>query len=164
MVTAIKGNDTSTFGGNIDVPQIITDAPAFSAYQSSNQSISSATYTKVQLDTEDFDTNNNFDNATNYRFTPTVAGYYQFNGSLRNDASTSPTRVFINIYKNGALYKRGVDFNIAGGFQATISTLIYLNGTTDYVELYAYIVATTAVIGTSDSRFTYFDGFLARAV
>ena len=28
MVTSIKGNDTSTFGGNIDVPQIVTDAPA----------------------------------------------------------------------------------------------------------------------------------------
>ena len=33
MVTSIKGNDTSTFGGNIDVTgNVLTDAPAFSAY------------------------------------------------------------------------------------------------------------------------------------
>ena len=164
MTTAIKGNATSTFGGDVDVTgNVVTDAPAFSVYMSSNQSISTATYTKVQLDTKEYDTNNNFDNTTNYRFTPTVAGYYQFNGALRNDASTTPTRVFINIYKNGALYKRGVDLTISGGFQVTISTLVYLNGTTDYVELYAYLVAATPVVGTSDARFTYLNGFLARA-
>jgi hypothetical protein len=53
--------------------------PAVSAYESGNQSISSNVWTKVTLGTEEFDTNNNFASS---RFTPTVAGYYQINGSI----------------------------------------------------------------------------------
>lgn len=57
--------------------------PAFSAYRGGpNQALTTGTYTKVQLNIEEFDTNNNFDSSTNYRFTPTVAGYYQFQGRL----------------------------------------------------------------------------------
>jgi len=65
MVTAIKGNATSTFGGavdlgsnnltttgNADVGQVITDAPAFHAYQTTQQTgISNSTFTKVNLQT-----------------------------------------------------------------------------------------------------------------
>jgi hypothetical protein len=53
MTTQIKGNDTSTFGGNVDVTgNVITDAPAFSATLSANQSISHNTWTKIPYDTE----------------------------------------------------------------------------------------------------------------
>ena len=80
MVTAIKGNDTSTFGGNIDVPQIITDAPAFWAWQSVQQTgVTASTWTKITFTSEIFDTNNNYDSS---RFTPTVAGYYQINATI----------------------------------------------------------------------------------
>ena len=47
--------------------------PAFSAYQSSAQTLSSNTVTKIQFQTEEFDTANCFDSTTNYRFTPNVA-------------------------------------------------------------------------------------------
>ena len=41
-------------------------APTFSAYRSStNQSFSANTWTKVQCQTEEWDTNSNYDNATN---------------------------------------------------------------------------------------------------
>jgi len=57
--------------------------PAFSAYQSSGQTISStSTWTKINFQTEEFDTNNNFDSTTNYRFTPQIAGYYQVNATI----------------------------------------------------------------------------------
>ena len=49
------------------------NGPAFSAYQSSAQTLSSNTATKLTFTTEEFDTNNNFASST---FTPTVAGYY----------------------------------------------------------------------------------------
>ena len=62
------------------VVQASNAAPCFSAYQSITQTLSNATLTKIQLQTEEFDTNSNFDSTTNYRFTPTVAGYYQVNG------------------------------------------------------------------------------------
>ena len=47
----------------------IANTPAFYAHLSSNQTIGTASYTKVQFDTELFDTDNAYDNSTNYRFT-----------------------------------------------------------------------------------------------
>ena len=51
-------------------------APAFRAALDSNQSVSATTWTKLQLDREDFDSTGDYDNTTNYRFTPSVEGYY----------------------------------------------------------------------------------------
>ena len=64
---------------------IFTNTPAFEAYLSSDQSISDVTYTKVEADTEVYDTDNCYDNSANYRFTPTVAGKYFVYGSALGD-------------------------------------------------------------------------------
>ena len=104
MVSKIKGDATSTFGSDIDVAgNVVTDAPAFRATLSADQSISSATITKIQLNSESFDTHSLYDNATNYRFTPDVAGYYQVNGSMRCEG-TSVTQQILYLYKNGSFY------------------------------------------------------------
>ena len=50
--------------------------PAFEAFLSSNQTVTDNTTTKIQFNSEVFDTDNCYDNSTNYRFTPTVAGKY----------------------------------------------------------------------------------------
>jgi hypothetical protein len=116
--------------------------PAFSAFNSGSQSISSGVATKVVLPTEDFDTAGAFDNTTNYRFQPTLAGYYQLNGNIYA-SSTSSTQVAISIiYKNGSAYQGGSFQNTtAGGVNGAgqVSSVVYLNGSTDYVELYAYV-------------------------
>jgi hypothetical protein len=135
--------------------------PAFSAYRAGpNQALTTGTYTKVQLNAEDFDTNNNFDSSTNYRFTPTVAGYYQISGSF--GLTGTNTRIFPTIYKNGSAYLRGIDASVNLS-QVSISALVYLNGSTDYVELYAF----AAFAGTSDISsgqiYTYFTGALVRS-
>ena len=137
----------------------INNAPAFSAYQSSAQTLSSATFTKLQFQTEEFDTNSNFDNVTNYRFTPTVAGYYQFTGSLGPSATT--TTGIVSFYKNGSEFKRGTFISVALGqnnIQAT--ALVYCNGTTDYVECYGYLGVGQALQATS--AVTYFQAALIR--
>ena len=78
--------------------------PAFSAYQSSSQSISNSTFTKIQLQTKEFDTNSNFDNTTNYRYTPTIAGYYQINVGFYTATGSSPGyATAAAIYKNSSL-------------------------------------------------------------
>lgn len=129
--------------GTVKLPNSIV--PAFSAYNSANQTITSGTFTKMILNTEEFDTNNNFDSTTNYRFQPTVAGYYQVNHFLDSTASTSATATHTYIYKNGSQFKQGV--YIGGAVtRAFCSTLVYMNGTTDYIEFFAFIGATTAVI------------------
>jgi hypothetical protein len=138
--------------------------PAFSAYLSTNQSISSATFTKVQCNTEEFDTNNNYDNATNYRFTPTVAGYYQISGCI-NFSSSTKVEFLTSIFKNGSEFKRGVYVNIstANSENCSVSALVYLNGTTDYVELYGYLNGTGSPLFTGNQYNVYFQGVMVRS-
>ena len=161
MTTQIKGNDTSTFGGNIDVTgNVITDAPAFRARLSANQSISGSVFTKINLSVEDFDTNSNYDNSTNYRFTPTISGYYLINGTLFFGGTTI-SRGIVSIYKNGSEYIR-TDDSISTQLVSSISDVTYMNGTTDYIELYTYVVGTAPVIGSGNN--SYLSGVLVRAV
>ena len=140
------------------------NGPAFSAYRSTNQSISTGTWTKVQADVEEFDTNSNYDNTTNYRFTPTVAGYYQINGEIK--LSGAAAILIASIYKNGSEFKRGTQFgSAAGAGQASaVSALVYFNGSSDYVELYAFQSSgSTLNIEGSGGTNGYFQAFLARA-
>jgi hypothetical protein len=133
------------------------NGPAFSAYQSSAQTASLNTYFKIQFQTKEFDTNSNFDNSTNYRFTPTVAGYYLITGSM---AGQSQAEKFCVIYKNGTSYKYGADIS---GWSTTASALVYLNGSTDYVELYGFLGTGSATTLISGSVATFFQGVLVRA-
>ena len=129
---------------------------------SANQNITNNTQTKVQFDTERFDTNSNYDSATNYRFTPTVAGKYQINAGLGTNANvTNPTHVQILIYKNGSIYNRYNSIGNASNYQTPIiSSIIDLNGSTDYVEIYVvYEGANGGFIDTSTGR-CWFDGSL----
>jgi hypothetical protein len=165
-LTIAAPNTNSNF--TLTLPQttatLNVNGPAFSAYANTNQTITSNTFTKIQINTEEFDTNSNFDSTTNYRFTPTVAGYYQVSGSVNNYSSTSPTRVLAVIYKNGTAYKRFFDGAVSTGtFYANSqgSALVYLNGSSDYIELYGLIVATTAIVNT-DSSYVYFQASMVR--
>jgi hypothetical protein len=132
--------------------------PAFSAYAGSSQSISINTVTKVTLDTETFDTNNNFASS---RFTPTVAGYYQINAKIRGTSTSSGMSLLvISIYKNGVGNSQN-QFNTNAPVYAQesgLSTLVYLNGTTDYVELYG------AIYGSGTPSFNYFSNDLTSAM
>lgn len=135
---------------------MIADNPAFSAYQSSAQTLSSNTFTKLTFTTEEFDTNSCYDTSTS-KFTPTVAGYYQISGAVT--VSTGTTGVIATIYKNGSRFKDGV-YPVTSN-NSNVSALVYLNGTTDYVELYGMFVSGQAVNAAASTA--YFQGFLARA-
>ena len=68
----------------VDVaPNVAGNGPAFSAYQSTAQSLPQNVITKIQFQTKEFDTANAFDAVTNFRFQPLVAGYYQVTGSFQ---------------------------------------------------------------------------------
>ena len=142
---------------------VATNAPVFSAYLGSNQTISNSTSTKLQISTEEFDTNSNFDNATNYRFTPTVTGYYQVNGLVSYGSSASGMGA-IFIYKNGVRFKDGVSapFNSSDNLRVNVSTVVYLNGSTDYIELYTF--QNSGGNKDASSYYTYFSSALVRAV
>ena len=135
---AVAGTTVLDLPATTGTVMVSGNMPAFSAYGSSNQTVTSGTTTKLTLDTEIFDTNNNFASS---RFTPTVAGYYQINGKIR--AQGTATTANANLYKNGSLLIIGSYTAAAGGTVfGVVSTVTYLNGSTDYVELYGYADAT----------------------
>ena len=133
--------------------------PAFSAYRATNQSISSATWTKLAADTEEFDTNSNYDPTTNYRFTPTVAGYYQVSTAVGFNSGVAAG--YVGFYKNGSVWKVA-NFYQASGQGVGCSAIVYLNGSTDYVEAYFYMSgAATTVAG--GAPFAWFQGAMVRS-
>jgi len=142
------------------------DGPAFSAYASGNLSLSASTWTKIQLNTEVFDTNNNFDSSTNYRFTPTVAGYYQINGQASFGATTTyPNNVVVAIYKNGSIYCRS-QISITSGQvnpQLLTSSVISMNGSTDYLELYVWASGGSGPQIDGGSTLTTMSGSMVRS-
>jgi len=136
----INNNGTQTgFGG------VMT--PAFFARLSSNQTITDATTTKINFNSEGFDTNNAFDNSTNYRFTPQVSGKYFIASLLKcNAGDTNLDTAITVIKKNGSDPYQYANFEMQTGgtnrlksFSAYYATIIELNGSSDYVEGYAYI-------------------------
>ena len=157
-VTTVTGTLPVANGGT----GVATAAPAFSAYASAAQTVTTNTDAKVVFDTETFDTNSNFASS---RFTPTVAGYYQLNTIIRFNGTT-PSQYVIYFYKNGA--SLGISFNAVaslGNLMCSASTLVYLNGSTDYMEVYALLTATTPTLGagSGNPNTNYFSGSMVRS-
>jgi hypothetical protein len=135
----ISSNGSGTFTINNGV---LKNTPAFEAHVGSNQTITTATATKVQFDSESYDTDSCYDNSTNYRFTPTVAGKYfvyldiGINGS--SNSNLNDNHCFI--YKNGSIEQRS-HFNFRSNpihyGTVSLSAVISFNGSTDYIEAYA---------------------------
>ena len=172
---AVAGTNTLTLPANTgtivtsasgvgDLPSTIA-GPAFSAYLGSVQSVSASTFTKVALNVENFDTNSNYDNSTNYRFTPTVAGYYQINACvLVQQSSGTGTIALCQVRKNNTtVIQQEITCTYTSGLSCCASGLVYLNGSTDYVELYGYTNAASSPAIAEGLATTYMNGCLVRA-
>lgn len=113
----------------------------FAAFRNgAGQSVSNATDTKMSLDGEDFDPDAVYDNATNFRFQPNIAGYYHLDfGVLTSDAIAAGQAIVAKLFKNGADH-RAQQATSAGTNAAGISrsALVVANGTTDFFELYGW--------------------------
>ena len=167
--TTLSGLTAST-GLALDASKNIVSVvnPTFSAYGSASQTITSDTFTKVVLDAEDYDTNSNFDSTTNYRFTPTVAGYYQLN--LKFLVKTTVTLTFIigEFRKNGASANNGraLQYGVSVGTEGILnaSNLMYFNGSSDYCEIWTYLSGTgTLETSSADKNTTFFQGSMIRS-
>lgn len=132
-------------------PSSVTWGPAFVAYRAtSNQSISGGTATKMQLDATILNVGSCYDAATNYRFTPNVAGYYQVN--LSTEIQFVDGSGYTMLYKNGSRYTsfRNYHTNAGASLMSGGSVIMYMNGTTDYVEAYVYAQTSTAYVSGHD--------------
>jgi hypothetical protein len=136
--------------------------PAFSAYASAATTLTQNSFVKVLFATEAFDTNSNFASS---RFTPTVAGYYHITGTIAADVTGVPAVLLASIFLNNSRFKDGSfsAINNAQGGWSTTSSVIYLNGSTDYVELYAYIGGITSITTQASQNATHFSGALIRS-
>jgi len=119
----------STFAGT---------GPTFSVIYSS-LSVPTATVTYFTTCTTSFDTASCV-NLTTGRVLPLIAGYYFVTGQAGYDVNgITASSVVSGVQKNGA------DVNVVGGVgqasaypRIVCSGIIYCNGTTDYLQLYAY--------------------------
>jgi len=157
-VPAVAGSNTATFPSATGTVMVSGNMPAFSAYQSTAQTLTSATFTKIVFQTKEFDTANAFDATTNYRFQPLVAGYYQVNGNL--SAGVSASEIISAIYKNGSIYKSGGAASGPYAYAANVSALVYLNGSTDYIEIYGFF--SVSQITQASVNGTYFQASMVR--
>ena len=134
--------------------------PAFEAYLSSDQNLADSTYVKLQFDTKGFDTDNCYDNSTNYRFTPTVAGKYLVYGAMEGDAAgtNSMYRVILAIYKNGSSVARIYNYPSTTAPQnnqsVNVTRTIDMNGTSDYLEIFGFVDPTSSNQGRAESSST----------
>jgi len=137
-------------------PPVNAANPCFSAFQSVGQSLSAGVPTKMSCQTEEFDTANAFSagtvvtngDATN-RFTPLIAGYYQVSAAFAVGVNAT---LILEVRKNGSPFKSGATFT--GCTAAANSCLVFMNGSTDFLEAYAFSSsATTISVGASSSYF-----------
>ena len=142
--TVTLGSSGDTFSLGSGVVQSNLNYPAFEAYLSADQSVSDATITKVQFDTEVLDTDNCYDNLTNYRFTPTVAGkYFIFSRIMALQTTNSNLVNAINfIYKNGTEISRA-QIDCQNNFCKNVSIdnniILDMNGSSDYLEVFGSV-------------------------
>lgn len=105
--------------------------PKARAHATVATSVLNATWTKLALDTKDFDTNSNFASS---RFTPTIAGYYEVNANV---TFTVTGIIAIAVYKNGSPVSQSTT---GSGVQqgVPISDVVFCNGTTDFLEIFVF--------------------------
>jgi len=162
MASIIKANQLQDFGGNSiitsDGAGVVTPnatgikmTPAFEAYSNSAQAgLTSNTNVKMAANTERFDTDGCYDNSSNYRFTPDVAGKYfvYATADIYSDSSALAYFYTAGIYKNGSGYVFNTrNITSSGSDEQQSSTVVHstidMNGSSDYVEVFARIVSTS---------------------
>ena len=164
QITDLGGNEllTSNGSGVISSGGAITNTPSFFAYLSSDQTLTNDTSVKIQFNTEIFDSNGTYDNSSNYRFTPAVAGkYYVFSG-LRYDNIKNQATIRNQIYVNGSVVNGSF---LAGNSSTsnrdyTIETSAILDlDSNDYVEIFGNSDNGTVVVNGDTTYKSYFGGY-----
>lgn len=139
--------------------------PVISVRASATQVLSVDQYVKMVYGEVTVDTESAW-NASLNRYTPTIPGYYYFTQAFYATVTANSLGAISSIYKNGteALWVEAGSTS-ASRATALVSGTIYMNGTTDYVEGFAYVFmggAGTITKAASGSR-NYMSGFLVRS-
>lgn len=158
--TILSSNGTGTFTSNLPSAN---NTPAFFAYNNVDQTVSDSVQTKVQFQTEEFDTNNAFDNTTNYRFTVPSGegGKYYVTAGVYFESSGGIDRSILYLFKNG-IRQTVTYFDLSSGDLRTspvISVMLNLSAG-DYLEVYATLDILSGSAGFIRSDIsTYFGAY-----
>ena len=156
-VTLGTGASQSGFGG--------ANTPAFEATRSSDQTLSSGVYAKIQFDTETFDTAGAYDNSTNYRFTipSSHSGKYYIYAyaTISSDGATEFNYGNVVISKNGREYRNLISDQRANPvFRPYVAVQAVMDlAVSDYIEIYARVVTTSTTPKIQGTNANYFGAY-----
>jgi hypothetical protein len=144
---SVAGNIVSgnlTVSGNINVPATQISRFSNQTYTWPSPAFTAVTviYNSVTADST------SWYNTSNGRFTPTRAGYYQISACARI-YSTPSAEASMNITKNGVTIGSTSGLGLING---TISRLVFLNGTTDFVLIQIVNGATSGTAPQSEAN------------
>ena len=139
----------------------IVSNPMFKVTGADNVALTNNTYTKVTFNSEEFDVGGYYDSTTNYRYTPQVAGKYLIYGRVYITYGSEATEnMYIAIYKNGTAaqqFARSDNNSQYGSIQ--ISSLVEMNGSSDYVEIYTKASSSTNAVYYAGGLLGEFSGY-----
>jgi hypothetical protein len=169
VTTGSSGVVTGTMLASATVAQsnlatnVAGNGPSFSA-SAGAQTLTTGVTTLIQISSVDWSstTGNCFNNTGSsttlngltvpaYSFCPNVAGYYYINASVA--PASSATAILILLYKNNSSFKQFANSNTASVSQLAGSLLVNLNGTGDYIQLYAQFVSTGQAVSGGGTFF-----------
>lgn len=140
--TGLSGG-TITTSGTCAIAQ-----PYFNANLSAAQTVTTSTPTKVQFNTKVLDSNTWYDNVTNFRFTPLLAGKYRVHANIECTGTTvSFCETFI--LKNGVAIAESLNVGAGQAFAgSSVDVIVTVNGTSDFLEAQGEVICTgTCQIG-----------------
>jgi hypothetical protein len=155
-------NFTQTLPSASGTVMVSGNQPAFFvARGTTDQAISNVTDTVALFNSVQFDTASAYNTSTG-RFTPQVAGYYQININI-SLSGNSITLASANIRKNTGIQvivgTSAFAFN-STPYRMSGSVVIFLNGSTDFVDSTGYVAAAS---GQTINVGSAFSGVLVRA-
>ncbi|MGZ3842660.1 MAG: beta strand repeat-containing protein [Bdellovibrio sp.] len=138
--------------------------PLCSAYATTSVSSSNGTWAKIPFNAIEFDTDSSF-NTTNNWFKPAKAGYYQINllATLSGTGIAGFT-ISLGLYKNGSLlrdYQNLINYTASFNQSMSVNTIVYMNGTTDYLEGW-FMSNANAMSNMPGNSATYFSASFLR--
>lgn len=116
---------------------LLSTRPLFTATQTVAQSVAEGTWTPVTFTSETIDRDNGHSTSVNTsRYTAQTPGYYRVSGTASLIMSSG--RLHVTIAKNGTRIPSGVGTDATQSLAVAgflVEQIVFLNGSTDYVEL-----------------------------
>lgn len=169
VLPAASGNiitsaDSGTVSQAMLASGVAGNGPALNVFRANNLSLTSAQLTLVAFDTVSLDTASAFNIGTS-KFTPLVAGYYLVSVNVSGTAVSALTAVVGTIFKNGTeVCRNQIVGSLSGATTAPCTKLIYMNGTTDFLQCYGQVNGTTVnLVGDANGAWTSMSACLMRA-